>query len=598
MATITGNYFRFVREIIRSVRWYAWLYLILSILYVVAPFVSAYILKVIIDGLVSGTLDNQALWQNSLYWFGFILLQGQVSTWWDFVRFYLFDENINEFFQKKLLTKVSSLDIAQLENQKVSSIVHRVESSLWWVTNKIVTSSDSLFRGLITLGISITIFTTVDPIWIAAIAFIGMLIAIGQFLESKHVYLEEMKREEDSKKMWILKEDLVSRDKLFELKVFDGVGYLFRQFSSTMDDIKTAKVKVGTKFNGIYSMVSFFSSLAMAAFLAYLVISVKDNVISVGSVVFLFSVFGRVSDTFTGLGWAFGRIGGLNVRMGEILYIFGIEPELRDGKKSLILKSAPEITLSNVWFKYPQENSFVLKGIDLAIAPGEKVAIVGKNGAGKTTLLKMLLRVYDPDKGDVFVNNENLREIKLASWYQNVGLMLQEYGAYRALTVEENIALSDIRRLKEKGAIKAAAAKADADEFIKKLASGYKTPLAVTLKGGTELSQGQWQKVAVARMFFESGKLLVLDEPTSAVDPLSEEKIFNKIYEEVRDKTVVIVSHRFTTVRGADRIIVVNDGKIIEQGTHRELLGKAGFYKEAYDSQIRRLKHGWDKLAE
>jgi ATP-binding cassette subfamily B protein len=270
----------------------------------------------------------------------------------------------------------------------------------------------------------------------------------------------------------------------------------------------------------------------------------------------------------------------------EVYNFFELKPVVKDGDIKLPrLEEAPEIEVKNISFHYPNSKKKIFDKFSLRIKPGEKIAIVGANGAGKTTLVKLLSRIYDPQEGQILVNGIDLRDIKLNDWYKNLGVLFQEYNFYGQLTAEENIYLGKPVKEMDRGKIIEAAKNADAHDFILKYDKGYKTIMSERFEGGIRPSNGQRQKIAIARFFYRNAPVAIFDEPTSAIDAESEYRIFNRIYDFFKNKTVVIISHRFSTVRNADRIIVLDEGKIVEEGTHEELVKKKGKYFSAFTKQ-------------
>ena len=274
-----------------------------------------------------------------------------------------------------------------------------------------------------------------------------------------------------------------------------------------------------------------------------------------------------------------------HLTVNEMIEFFD-RPEEEDGHEHFEeLSDGPEIKIQDVNFSYPGSDRVVLKGLNLEIKSGEKVAIVGHNGAGKTTLIKLILRFYKPQSGEIFINNKNLNDLMIKDYYKNVSALFQEYNTYSNLTLEENITIGKQKKKHSKDEIRKAAEYADVSDFVSDYKDGYKQILSERYKGGTRPSTGQWQKIAIARFFYRNSPLVIFDEPTAAIDAKSEAKIFNKIYSFFKNKTVIIISHRFSTVRNADRIIVVSKGKIIEQGSHEELMKLKGKYAEAFKLQ-------------
>jgi len=583
----------FMKEIVQALRWTLLPYIVLFTIRISIPLVMAFVEKYIIDSLLGTEVAAGQISNFGILFFVWSLGMYQVYVWFEYVRYYVIDEAIFSYFQRRLVSKVASLDMAQLEDHKIQSLVRRVEDSVYYMCRKVVDSSDTVLRGVLTMIGSMAIFASFNPLWIVATIATGVINGISNFIETRKIYRFDLLNEEEQKRIWMFRSDLLDKDKLFELRIFSGIPYLYNKFAKTIEYLRTNKLKVGKQFAWYYSVLAFLKAAIEVWFVVSVIVQAKEGIITVGSVVMLIAVFARVTGVMQDMGESFGRLGGLTPRVIEFTTLMGVTSELRDGRVAIDQHVAPEIVFDKVSFRYPGSKPLVTKNLSLSIRPGEKVAIVGKNGAGKTTFLKLLMRIYDPDKGTVAVNSSDLRDVKLSTWHGNIGLMLQDFGTYDALSVAENIALSDITRLKDREAIVKAAKQADADEFVKELEYKYDTILSRVFKKGTELSLGQKQKLAIARMFFETGKVLILDEPTSSVDPISEEKIFNMIYEEVKGKTVIIVSHRFTTVRGADRIIVLECGQIVEEGKHSELMKNDGFYASAYNSQMNRLKFGW-----
>ena len=226
-----------------------------------------------------------------------------------------------------------------------------------------------------------------------------------------------------------------------------------------------------------------------------------------------------------------------------------------------------------------------MDGVSFVIEPGESIALVGHNGAGKTTIVKLLCRFYDVSDGEILINDTNIKNLDLSRWYKFLGTLFQEFVKYH-FTVRENIFLGAPDKNDEK-AMKEAANKSGAAEFIERLPKKYDTILGKEFEDGEELSGGQWQKLAIARAFYEEPPVLILDEPTSAIDAEAEYEIFNNLEKQYKNKTLILVSHRFSTVRNANKIIVIDHGKIVESGSHKELMSLGGEYSKLFSIQAK-----------
>jgi len=225
-----------------------------------------------------------------------------------------------------------------------------------------------------------------------------------------------------------------------------------------------------------------------------------------------------------------------------------------------------------------------VRGLDFALAPGERIALVGENGAGKTTLVKLLARLYDPTEGRILLDGVDLREYDIESLRRNVGVIFQDFVRYDFM-LKENIAVGNIDRVADEPAIKTAAERSLANTVAQRLGGRYEQMLGKRFEGGVDLSGGEWQKVALARAYMRDAQLLILDEPTAALDARAEYEVFLRFSELTKGRMAVLISHRFSTVRMADRILVLKGGELVEQGTHEALLERRGLYSELFQLQ-------------
>ncbi|KKQ34035.1 MAG: ABC transporter ATP-binding protein (Multidrug resistance protein) [Candidatus Collierbacteria bacterium GW2011_GWC2_44_18] len=242
------------------------------------------------------------------------------------------------------------------------------------------------------------------------------------------------------------------------------------------------------------------------------------------------------------------------------------------------------IEFHDVWFKYDHSPGWILKGVSFKVSPKDNIAIVGENGAGKTTLIKLICRFYEPQKGEIFLNGRNIKDYSIKAYRHSISALFQDFAQY-PFSVEDNIHFGDIAKKKTKFGIKKAAKLTGIDSFVNSLPLRYKNPLDKEFAGGVEPSKGLWQRVALSRILYRDAQILILDEPTSNVDPESEEQIFADVLRVAKDKIVFLVSHRFSTVRKADKILVLEKGLVVEYGSHEVLMKKAGRYKELFSIQ-------------
>jgi ABC-type multidrug transport system fused ATPase/permease subunit len=246
------------------------------------------------------------------------------------------------------------------------------------------------------------------------------------------------------------------------------------------------------------------------------------------------------------------------------------------------------IEFRNVSFSYPGKERKVIKNVNLTLRPGETVVLVGLNGAGKTTFIKLLTRLYDPTEGEILLDGKDLRDYDVKELYRLYGLIFQDFGKY-AVSFADNIRFGDLKKADDGTALQRAAAQSGADHVAEGLKHGYETQLMRYFdRDGTELSIGQWQKLSVARAFYSDADILILDEPTASLDPLAEKEIFERFDELRGDKTAIFVSHRLSSATVASKIVVLENGRVAEEGNHRELMERNGKYALLFNTQAER----------
>jgi ATP-binding cassette, subfamily B, bacterial len=332
-------------------------------------------------------------------------------------------------------------------------------------------------------------------------------------------------------------------------------------------------------FLGLLSTATFYAAYA------WIVVETIFGRISLGDMTMYLMVFRQGQSTFTG---ALTSIGGMyedNLYLSNLYEFLEQDVPTQTGKAIRGVIAGDGMRFENVSFTYPGSSKPALKGISLHLKPGEKLAIVGENGSGKTTLIKLLTRLYTPDSGRILLDGLDLHEWDVDVLRRRIGVIFQDFVRYQ-FTVGENVGVGDVEHLEEEARWEIAAEKGMARSFIELMPEGFGTQLGRWFKGGQELSGGQWQKIALSRAFMRSGAdILVLDEPTAAMDAEAEVRIFDHFRSITQNQMVVLISHRFSTVRMADKIVVMAGGEIIEQGTHEELLQLGGRYARLFSLQ-------------
>jgi ATP-binding cassette subfamily B protein len=276
------------------------------------------------------------------------------------------------------------------------------------------------------------------------------------------------------------------------------------------------------------------------------------------------------------------------IYLGDFFEFFEITPRILSGPRK---RSFPDpiregFVFENVGFRYREAEEWASRNLNFTLRAGEKIALVGENGAGKTTLVKLLARLYDPTEGRILLDGHDLKEYDLTSLRRNIGVIFQDYLRYQ-MRVTENIAVGNIDEKENKPRIISSAEQSLASGLVERLPGGYDQMLGKRFLDGVELSGGEWQKVALARAYMRDAQVLILDEPTSALDARAEFEVFQRFAALTQGKTAVLISHRFSTVRMADRILVLQHGRLIESGTHEALIAKNGMYAELFNLQAK-----------
>ena len=380
----------------------------------------------------------------------------------------------------------------------------------------------------------------------------------------------------------LLTEDSAAKEiKLFNLgdRLLARYVTLFAKFFEEDKSLAIRRAAVGFSL-GLIATMGFYGSYAWIVWR-----TVQGN-ISLGDMTLYLTIFRQGQSTFQSILSAVGNIYENNLFMANYFEFLDIKPQMRVAApaKKLPVSLARGIEFRGVGFRYPDSEEWVLRDIDLSIRPGEKIALVGHNGAGKTTLIKLLSRLYDPTEGVILFDGIDIRDIDPLELRQRIGVIFQDFVRYH-LPASENIGFGQIEAADQMDKIISSARKSGAHAMIENLPEGYQTMLGRWFHGGHELSLGQWQRIALARAFMRDAEILVLDEPTASLDAQTEYEIFRHFQELTEGKMAILISHRFSTVRMADRIVVIEGGRITEIGSHQELLRREGIYAQLFSMQ-------------
>ncbi|MGB8541658.1 MAG: ABC transporter ATP-binding protein [Candidatus Acidiferrales bacterium] len=371
-----------------------------------------------------------------------------------------------------------------------------------------------------------------------------------------------------------------------ELKLFGLAPFLMGRYSELADQLYHQTKDLSKRRLTFGSLLALLGLVGYYGSYAYVIYGAVIGVISVGVMVYLSGAIAAASANIQAVFTSFSGITNQALFMTDLLEFFAVKPKI-SSKASAMPAPKPIRTgfeFKNVSFKYPGSSRMILKNVNFKLGPTERIAIVGENGQGKTTLVKLLTRLYDPTEGQILLDGRDLREYDLESLWKEIGVIFQDFMRYE-MTAAENIAVGRIEDLDNQFRIRAAANKSLAEHTIRRLPNGFDQVLGCRFEGGVDLSGGEWQKIALARAYLRDAQLLILDEPTAALDARSEHEVFQRFAELTKGKMSLLISHRFSTVRMADRVLVLADGEIAEEGKHDQLMKSGGQYAEMFELQ-------------
>ncbi|MGL4760743.1 MAG: ABC transporter ATP-binding protein [Sarcina sp.] len=373
---------------------------------------------------------------------------------------------------------------------------------------------------------------------------------------------------------------LIDREFFKETRLLGGFSYFNKRYENSLDTLNKKIWKAEKKVNSLEILMKFFTVIGYGLTLYLLFRSLMNEKITVGGFT---AVLTSITMIFTMaeelICW---QIGNLTQQLGSVKNLVRFLEIPEKCGQEIEIQNAPSLELKDVSFSYPKSDALILKNIDLKIEAKETIAIVGSNGAGKSTLMRVLLGLYPATGGSISIDGYDMQDVVGKSIFKNTSAVFQKFEKYK-FDLRDNVTISDINNISDEKVL-AALDKADIDSTGRSFEGGLDTLLSKEF-GGTDLSGGQWQRVAIARGLYKVSNFIILDEPTAAIDPVQEGEIFNKFKEISRDKTAIIVTHRMGTVKIADRIVVLDKGKITQIGTHKELININGQYKTMYEAQ-------------
>jgi ATP-binding cassette subfamily B protein len=552
------------------------------------PLALLWIPKLIVDAIVHAKVSDQAV-SPRLWWlvgaeFGLAVLGGILARTIDYSDSLLADK-YTRHVSIQVMKHAAELDLIAYEDPV---FYDRLERARVQATDRLgmiqqIGRLIQLVITTITLSVTIVVYSP----WLMLLLVAGVLPA---FLGESHFaflgYAKNFRQTPVRRQLDYLRQVGGSKEAAKELKLFGLSKFLTQRFTKLSDGIYDENVALSRR-----KLIAgaFLSVIAFMGYYSAYVFVIWRTITGVYSIGLWYLLSGAILQASNNLQQIFSTVSGIADQalfLTDLLAFFGMQPTIQSKADAL---PAPRpivhgFEFRNVSFRYPGSSRLVLNGLNFHLHPGERVALIGENGEGKTTIVKLITRLYDPTEGQVLLDGVDLKEYRLEDLYREIGVIFQDFMRYE-MTARENIAVGRIEEIDDLKLLETAARKSLADAVIGKLSGGYDQMLGRRFDGGVDLSGGEWQKVALARAYLRDAQLLVLDEPTAALDARSEYEVFQRFAELTAGKMALFISHRFSTVRMADRIVVLEKGKIAEEGSHDQLARLGGRYKEMFELQ-------------
>ena len=552
------------------------------------PLAALWITKLIVDGIVHAVSSHQPVaprfWWLVAAEFAIAIFGGILGRSIDYLDALLADK-YTRHISIRVMKHAAELDLIAYEDPV---FYDRLERARVQATDRLgmIQSIGRLLQQIITaasLSVSILLFSP----WLLLLLIVGILPA---FLGESHFaflgYARNFRQTPVRRELDYLRVLGGSREAAKELKLFGLKDFLIARFTRLSDQLYRENVDLARRRLIAGSFLSMIGTAGYYSAYVYVIWQTATGSLTIGKMIFLTGAIMQASSNIQQVFSTLSSIADQALFLTDLLAFFEMRPTICS-KPNALPAPRPMVRgfeFRNVSFRYPGTSRLVLNGLNFHLRAGERVALIGENGEGKTTLVKLMTRLYDPVEGQVLLDGVDLREYSLEDLYREIGVIFQDFMRYE-MTARENIAVGRIDEINNLPLLRAAADKSMANEVIARLPRDYEQMLGRRFDQGVDLSGGEWQKVALARAYLREAQVLILDEPTAALDARSEFEVFHRFAELTAGKTALFISHRFSTVRMADRIIVLQHGRIAEDGNHERLLNLGGRYAEMFEMQ-------------
>lgn len=562
--------------------------IILRLVKSAVPLAQLYIGKLIIDEIVH-LINNKGGDPHNLWvWigleFGVTMVSELISRVMNLTESLLGDlyGNVSSV---ELMNKAATIDLSMYENP---DFYDKLERARRQTTGRVVLMSMVLsqFQDIITILFLSAGLIAFEP-WLIVLLIVAVLPSfISEAYFSRFSYSLVRSWTPQRRELDYLRYIGASVETAKEVKVFGLDHFLSKRFAKIADEYYQANKALAIKRTIWGTLLQLVSTTAYYGAYILIVIRTLAGALTIGDLTFLSGSFNRLQNQLQNILSTFTRITESALYLQDYYDFLEIEPLIMDQPGAIQAPTTIKhgVRFDEVGFKYPGTEIWALRNISFTLNAGEKLALVGENGSGKTTLVKLIARMYDPTEGTIYLDEVDIKKFSLATYRQMIGVIFQDFVRFN-FKADENIAVGKIESLSEEETVISSAHLSLADAVIEKLPAKYKQMLGRRFADGVDLSGGEWQKIALARAYMRNASIVILDEPTAALDARAEFEVFKRFSELTAGKTAVIISHRFSTVRMADRILVLKNGQMLELGSHEELLAHQGLYHELFTLQ-------------
>ena len=563
----------------------------LRILRSAMPVALLYVGKLIIDQVVALNTNSpagnlQELWQLVALEFALALLTDGLNR-----MINLTDSLLGDLFSNytsiRIMKHAATLDLDQFED---SVFYDKLERARQQTVGRTILLSQvmSQVQDFISIAFLLTAIIAFNP-WLILLLVLAIIPSfLGESYFNSKNYALSRSQTPERRELDYLRYLGASDETAKEVKIFGLSDFITDRFKTLSDRFYSDNSKLAVRrslWGTFFSVLGTLGYYAAYAFIIYETVTGKS---SVGSLTFLAGSFRQLSGLMETMLSRFTVVSQGAIYLNDFIDFFEIKPSITQNQNALTFPNPIQtgFVFENVGFQYRNTDRWANRNLSFTLKPGEKLALVGENGAGKTTLVKLLARLYDPTEGRILLDGKDLREYELEGLRYNLGIIFQDYIRYQ-MTLYQNIAVGNIKELDNEALVKRAATESLADKLALKFPEAYQQWLGRRFNDGVELSGGEWQKVALARAYMKDAQVLIFDEPTAALDARAEYEVFQRFAELTKGKSAVLISHRFSTARLADRILVLENGTLLESGTHQELVKADGRYAELFNLQAK-----------